>query len=39
MQNFDIDKMEELRDQMLDMKIESDYMNQMMNQNYDLDID
>ena len=39
MEKLDIDKMEDLRDEMLDMKIESDYVNEMMNRNYDIDVD
>ena len=39
MKNFNIDKMDDLKDQMLDMKFEADYMNEMMNRNYDMDMD
>ena len=39
MEAFDVDKMEDLRDQMMEMKMDSEYINHMMNQNYDLDYD
>ena len=39
MEKMDIDKMEDLHDEMLDMKFEADYMNEMMNRNYDIDVD
>lgn len=39
MGKIDSDKMADLQDEMLDMKFESEYMNHMMNQNYDLDVD
>lgn len=31
--------MDEMRDQMMEMKFQSDYMNEMMNRNYDMDMD
>ncbi len=36
---LDIDKMEDLQDQMMEMKMESNYMNEIMSRNYDMDID
>lgn len=39
MKNVNLDKMDEMRDQMREMKFESDYMNEMMNRNYDMDVD
>lgn len=39
MKTVNIDKMDEMRDQMMDIKFESDYMNEMMNRNYDMDLD
>jgi hypothetical protein len=37
MKNVDIDKMDDLRDQMLEMKMDSDMMNEMMSRNYEID--
>ena len=39
MKNLDLDKLDDIRDQMMDMKYESDYMNEMLNRDYDIDID
>lgn len=39
MKDIDIDKMEELKDEMLDLKMEGDLMNQMLTRNYDMDYD
>lgn len=39
MKNVNLDKMDEMRDQMMEMKFQSDYMNEMMNRNYDMDMD
>lgn len=39
MAHYDEDKMADLQDQMLDMKFESEYMNEMMNRNYEVDVD
>lgn len=36
---MDIDKLDELQDQMLEMKMQSDLLNQMMARNYDMDVD
>lgn len=34
---FDIDKMDELQDEMLNMKMQTDMMNQIMTEGYDMD--
>ena len=39
MGDLDLDKLDDLRDQMDELKYESDYMNEMLNRNYDVDID
>ena len=39
MNKVDYDKIDDLRDQMLDMKFEANYMNEMLNRNYDVDLD
>lgn len=39
MKDIDIDKMEDLKDEMLDLKMEGDLMNQMLTRNYDMDYD
>lgn len=39
MGGLDIDKLDDLRDEMDDLKYESDYMNEMLNRDYDIDID
>lgn len=39
MKGLDLDKLDDLRDQMDDMKYESDYMNEMLNRDYEIDID
>ena len=39
MKQLDIDKLDELQDEMLDMKMQSDLLNQMMARNYDMDVD
>jgi hypothetical protein len=36
MKDIDLDKIDDLHDEMLDMKMDSDLMNQMMNRNYDM---
>lgn len=39
MKQLDINKLDELQDEMLDMKMQSDLLNQMMARNYDMDVD
>jgi hypothetical protein len=39
MKDIDIDKMDDLRDEMLERKMNSDLMNQMFTRNYDTDYD
>lgn len=39
MDGMDIDKLDDIRDEMDDLKYESDYMNEMLNRNYDVDVD
>ena len=39
MKDLDIDKLDDLRDEMDDLKYESDYMNEMLNRDYNVDID
>jgi hypothetical protein len=39
MKDIDIDKMDELHDEMLEMKMDSDLMNQMLTRNYEMDYD
>jgi hypothetical protein len=39
MKDIDIDKMDDLHDEMLDLKMQGDLMNEMMNRNYDMDYD
>jgi len=39
MKSIDIDKMDDLHDEMLDMKMQSDMMNEMLARNYDMDYD
>ncbi len=39
MQTVNADKMADLQDDMLDMKFEAQYMNDMLNRNYELDVD
>ena len=39
MKSVDIDKMMDIQDEMLDMKMQSDMMNEMLGRNYDCDID
>lgn len=39
MQTVNVDKMADLQDEMLDMKFEAQYMNDMMSRNYDVDVD
>ena len=39
MKNLDLDRLDDIRDQMMDMKYESDYMNEMLNRDYDIDVD
>lgn len=39
MDGMDIDKLDDIRDEMDELKYESDYMNEMLNRNYDCDVD
>ena len=39
MKDLDIDKLDDLRDEMDELKYESDYMNEMLNRDYNVDID
>jgi charged multivesicular body protein 5 len=39
MEGLDIDKLDDIRDEMDDLKYESEYMNEMLNRDYDIDID
>jgi charged multivesicular body protein 5 len=39
MGTLDIDKLDDIRDEMDDLKYESDYMNDLLNRDYDLDVD
>ena len=39
MGELDIDKLDEIRDQMDEMRFDSQYMNEMLNRNYDCDVD
>ena len=39
MTSVNVDKMADLQDEMLDMKFEAQYMNDMMSRNYQLDVD
>jgi len=39
MGGLDMDKLDDLRDQMDEMKYETDYMNEMLNRDYDCDVD
>lgn len=39
MGGLDIDKMDDLRDEMDELKYESDYMNELLNRDYELDVD
>jgi len=39
MKDMDIDKLDDLRDEMDELKYESDYMNEMLNRDYNCDID
>jgi len=39
MKDLDIDRLDDLRDEMDELKYESDYMNEMLNRNYDCDVD
>jgi charged multivesicular body protein 5 len=39
MNDLDVDKLDDLRDEMDELKYESDYMNEMLNRDYDVDID
>ena len=36
---MDVDHLDDLRDEMDELKYESDYMNEMLNRDYDLDVD
>ena len=35
---IDLDKLEDLRDDMQDMRYESEYMNELLNRDYDIDV-
>ena len=39
MGGLDMDKMDDIRDQMDELKYESDYMNELLNRDYELDVD
>ena len=39
MKGLDIDKLDDIRDEMDELKYESDYMNEMLNRDYDCDVD
>lgn len=39
MKDLDIDKLDDLREEMDELKYESDYMNEMLNRDYDCDVD
>ena len=39
MGELDMDKLDDLRDQMDELKYETDYMNEMLNRDYDCDVD
>lgn len=39
MKNVDFDKLEDIRDQMEEMKFESDYTNELLNRNFDVGVD
>ena len=39
MGDLDFDKLDDLRDEMDEMKYESDYMNEMLNRDYECDVD
>lgn len=39
MKSVDVDKLADLQDDMMDMKFQAQYMNDMMNRNYDVDVD
>lgn len=39
MKEMDIDKLDDIRDEMDEMKYDSEYMNEMLNRNYDCDVD
>ena len=39
MKSVDVDKMMDIQDEMLDMKMQSDMMNEMLGRNYDMDMD
>ena len=39
MGGLDMDKMDDLRDEMDELKYESDYMNELLNRDYELDVD
>lgn len=38
-ENVNLDELEDLRDDMDDMQYETDYMNEMLNRNYTIDVD
>jgi hypothetical protein len=39
MKGVDLDKMLDIQDEMLDIKLETDMMNEMLGRNYDMDVD
>lgn len=39
MGTLDIDKLDDLRDEMDELKYESDYMNELLNRDYEIDVD
>ena len=39
MEGLDMDKLDDIRDQMDDLKYESEYMNELLNRDYELDVD
>ena len=39
MEGLDMDKLDDIRDQMDELKYDSEYMNEMLNRDYELDVD
>lgn len=39
MKDIDLDKIDDIKDEMLDLKMQGDLMNEMLNRNYDMDYD
>lgn len=39
LQTVNVDKMADLQDEMMDMKFQAQYMNDMLNRNYEVDVD